>query len=319
MLLELNNVKKYFPKRKKGETVKAVENVNLSVELGENFGLVGESGSGKTTLARLIMGMIKLDSGTIMYEGEDLEKLKPHEINLLRQKMGIVFQNPYTSLNPRMTVYNIIAEPIKVYKIAKGTEVTDRVVEAMKEVGLSPDLYLNRYPHEFSGGQRQRIAIARTLSVDPKYAILDEPTSALDVSVQARILNLLLEMQHKKQITFFLISHNMGVIHYMCNRIGVMYSGSIVEIGSATDIFENAFHPYTINLIKLIPDFGMSFSKVESPKLISLPKSISLAQETKTICPFAMYCPNTTNPCFENSVPQLKEVSPGHKVACHLV
>ncbi len=313
MLIELNNVKKYFPKRKKGEMVKAVENVSISVEREESFGLVGESGSGKTTLARLIMGMIKPDSGTIKYEGQNLEKLKPHEIDLLRRKMGIVFQNPYSSLNPKMTVCDIIAEPIKVYKIAKGTEVTDRVVAVMRDVGLSPDLHLNRYPHEFSGGQRQRIAIARTISVDPQFVILDEPTSALDVSIQAQILNLVSELQRKKQITFFFISHNMGVIHYICNRIGVMYLGSIVEIGSVTDIFENAFHPYIINLIKSIPDFGMSFSKVE------LSKSMSLVQETKMICPFATYCPNATNRCFKNSAPQLKEVSPGHRVACHLV
>ena len=313
MLLELNNVKKYFSNRKKGEMVKAIEKVSLSVEQGEIFGLVGESGSGKTTLARLIMGMIKLNSGTIKYEGKDLEKLKPQEINLLRRKMGIVFQNPYSSLNPRMTVYNIIAEPIKAYKIAKGTEVTDRVVAIMKDVGLSPDLHLNRYPQEFSGGQRQRIAIARTLSVDPQFAILDEPTSALDVSVQAQILNLLSELQHKKQITLFLISHNMGVIYFMCNRIGVMYLGSIVETGSVTDIFENTLHPYTINLIKSIPDFGMVFYETK------LSKSISLAQETKMFCPFATHCSNAIKSCFENSAPQLKEVCPGHSVACHLV
>jgi oligopeptide/dipeptide ABC transporter ATP-binding protein len=317
MLLELCNVKKHFSKRnafKKSKVVKAVDNVSLSVERGETFGLVGESGSGKTTLARLIMGMIKLSAGAIKFDGKELDNLTPPEADLIRRQMGIVFQNPYSSLNPRMTVFDIIAEPIEVYRLAKGNEKKERIIALMEDVGLTPDLHLYRYPHEFSGGQRQRIAVARTMSFNPQFIILDEPTSALDVSVQAQILNLLAELKYKKRMTYFLISHNMGVIHHMCDRVGVMYLGSIVEIGTVSDIFEKAAHPYTKCLIDAIPDLEISF---KTPMLAK--SGVINNKSADTGCLFAPRCLKVTNECRQQTAPMLKEVSPGHWVSCYLV
>ena len=316
MLLELEKVQKYFAKRNglKGAGVtKAVDNVNFAVERGETFGLVGESGSGKTTLARMIMNMIQPTGGTIRFEDKDLTKLAPDKADLIRRQMGMVFQNPFSSLNPRMTVCNIIAEPLEVYRMAKGKEKEDRVEKILTSVGLSPELHMFRYPHEFSGGQRQRIAIARTMSVNPQFIILDEPTSALDVSVQAQILNLLVELRREKRMTYFLISHNMGVIHHMCNRIGVMYLGSIVEVGTTTDIFEKALHPYTKCLIDAIPDVDTPFKE---PQAVN---SGALSKRPEKGCIFAPRCSKAMADCSRNEAPKLKEVSPGHQVACFMI
>lgn len=317
MLLELKEVKKHFQKRiawNRIRTIRAVDGVSFGIHAGETFGLVGESGSGKTTLARLIMGMLVPTGGTVLFDAQDLGPLGGDELLRVRRRMGIVFQNPYNSLNPRMMVRDLIAEPLAAYGVRREDHAA-KVISLMQDVGLRPELHLHRYPHEFSGGQRQRIAIARTLSYDPQFIILDEPTSALDVSVQAQILNLLGDLQRSRDITYLLISHNMGVIRHMCTRVAVMYLGRVVELGPAEEIFARPLHPYTVCLIDSIPDLEAS---MERPPAARRVVSASNAA-TGGGCLFAPRCPRYKEDCAKEETPPLREVDRGHLVACHYI
>ncbi|UXS04585.1 ABC transporter ATP-binding protein [Agrobacterium tumefaciens] len=260
-MLEIKNVSKIFPGQRKGlfgrtEGFCALDDINLRVEKGKSFGLVGESGSGKTTLTRCILRLEMLTSGNILYDGANISKLNPTEMRRLRARLQIVFQDPYASLNPRMTVHDIVAEPLVIHRDIvpmSSRQQTERVLELLLQVGLREE-HLFRYPHEFSGGQRQRIGIARALAVKPEFLILDEPTSALDVSVQADVLNLLHRLQDELGLTYFFISHDLGVIRYICDDVAVIYRGKLVESGPVEDIFDRPKNDYTRLLIDAMPD-----------------------------------------------------------------
>jgi len=318
LLLQVRGLKKYFPlrgglfRRHIGD-VKAVDGVDLDILRGESFGLVGESGSGKTTLGKTILRLIEPTEGRIIFDGVDLCQLSEVEMRRRRAEMQIVFQDPYSSLNPRMTVKKIVGEPLLIHNRAKGRELEDRVRKLIKLVGLMDD-HLYRYPHEFSGGQRQRIGIARALALEPKMLILDEPTSALDVSVQAQVLNLLLELQERLELTYLFISHDLSVIRYICDRVALMYLGRIVEQGSVKEIFQEPLHPYTRALLSAIP--------IPDPDHVS--EEIILEGDVSTLgamgsgCRFAPRCPaEKMDICFEQE-PELRDLGGGHLVACHL-
>lgn len=260
-MLEIKNVSKIFPGQRRGlfgrtEGFHALDDVSLHVRKGKCFGLVGESGSGKTTLTRCVLRLETLTSGNIRYDGADIAKLTPNEMRHLRARLQIVFQDPYASLDPRMTIHDIVAEPLVIHRdIVPMTarQRTDRVLDLLLQVGLREE-HLFRYPHEFSGGQRQRIGIARALAVKPEFLILDEPTSALDVSVQADVLNLLHRLQEELGLTYFFISHDLGVIRYICDEVAVIYRGKLVESGPVEDIFERPTNEYTRMLLDAMPD-----------------------------------------------------------------
>jgi ABC-type oligopeptide transport system ATPase subunit len=259
-MLELDNVSKLFPGSRRGFTrgapVQALKEVSLSIHRGESFGLVGESGSGKTTLTRCILQLDKPTGGRILFEGEDLATLSPAALRSLRARIQIVFQDPMASLNPRMSIHDIVAEPLVVHQGVmglNGRQRTDRVAELLTLVGLGPQ-HLYRYPHEFSGGQRQRIGIARALATNPALLLLDEPTSALDVSVQAQVLNLLQDLQQRLGLTYLFISHDLAVIRYVCDRVALIHHGVIVEQGTRDQIFDAPAHEYTRHLLAAMPE-----------------------------------------------------------------
>jgi len=315
-LLEVRHLCKYFPLRgglfnQHAGEVKAVDDVSLSIPVGTSYGLVGESGSGKTTLGKVVLRLSEPTSGQILFEGDDLGQLTGQRLQEQRARMQMVFQNPYSSLDARKTVKSIVAEPLVIYKRAKGKELDDRVNTLIETVGLRRE-HLYRFPHEFSGGQRQRIGIARALALEPKLLILDEPTSALDVSVQSQILNLLLELQQRLGLTYLFISHDLGVIRYVCDRVGVMYLGRIVEESTTDALFADPKHPYTQGLLSAIPDPDPErrFAPVEiKGELRSLPPGY-------TGCRFAPRCPFVMEKCREMD-PAFIETA-GHWVACHL-
>jgi len=317
-LLQVRNLKKYFPVKGglfQGETgyVKAVDGVDLTIEEGQSFGLVGESGSGKTTVGKTILRLIEPTEGEIIFEGQDLCRLSESEMRKLRAEMQMIFQDPYSSLNPRMTVKRIVREPLLIHKWAKGRALDDRVRELISLVGLMED-HLYRYPHEFSGGQRQRIGIARALALEPKMLILDEPTSALDVSVQAQVLDLLLDLQQRLNLTYLFISHDLAVIRYICDRVALMYMGTILELGSVEDIFQQPMHPYTQALLSAMPVADPEYQ----PEEIILEGEISTLGGEEGTCRFAPRCPDRkSDRCIEEE-PVLKELQDGHLVACHL-
>ena len=256
-LLEVKNLKTWFPirqglLRKTVGHVRAVDDVSLTVMPGQTLGLVGESGCGKTTVGRTILRLIEATDGKVLFEGKDVFDLGSRDLKAIRQHMQIVFQDPAGSLNPRMSIGRILAEPIAVHKLAKGSELQDRVAHLLTRVGLSPD-YARRYPHEFSGGQRQRIGIARALSLNPKFIVCDEPVSALDVSIQSQILNLLDDLQDELGLSYLFIAHNLAVIEHFCDRIAVMYLGKIVEVADRHDLYATPKHPYTKALLSAVP------------------------------------------------------------------
>ena len=261
MSLYIQNVSKIFDGQRKGffgrsESFTALDNVSLSIEKGASFGLVGESGSGKTTLTRCILRLETLSAGNILFDGADIHKLTPLQMRRLRSRLQIVFQDPYASLDPRMTIHDIVAEPLVIHGDVvnlNARQRTERVMELLLQVGLKPE-HLFRYPHEFSGGQRQRIGIARALAVRPEFLILDEPTSALDVSVQAEVLNLLHGLQQELGLTYFFISHDLGVIRYICDDVAVIYRGKLVEQGPVAEMFDHPKSDYTRRLLDAIPD-----------------------------------------------------------------
>jgi len=316
-LLEVSDLKKHFPIRGGilGRTVGyvyAVDGISFEIRKGETMGLVGESGCGKTTVGRCILRLIEPTAGEIRFEGMDITKIDNKQMAKLRPKMQIVFQDPYASLNPRMTIKDIVGEPMLVNGVARGLELRRRVLELLLMVGLTED-HMNRFPHEFSGGQRQRIGIARALSLNPEFMVLDEPTSSLDVSVQAQTLNLLQDLQKKLGLTYLFISHNLSVIKHMSDRIAVMYLGKIVEIASKAELFRSQLHPYTQALFAAIPIPDPEISK----KRIVLGGDVPSPVNPPSGCRFHPRCP--LNRLCNEEEPQLIEVSKDHYVACHAV
>jgi peptide/nickel transport system ATP-binding protein len=316
-LLAVRNVSKTFAirgglfKARVGE-MRAVDDVSLTIPAGTSYGLVGESGSGKTTLGKVILRLIEPTTGQILFEGTDLGQLTGDELQRQRAGMQMVFQNPYSSLNPRMTVKSTVAEPLVIFGRAHGKELDDRVRSLIATVGLR-DEHLYRFPHEFSGGQRQRIGIARALALEPKLLVLDEPTSALDVSVQSQILNLLLDIQQRLGLTYLFISHDLAVIRYVCDRVGVMYLGRIVEEAAVDELFAQPQHPYTRSLLSAIPepDPDRRFQPIEILGEIG-----RLAPDDHG-CRFAPRCAFVMDTCRQID-PPLQATQAAHFVACHL-
>lgn len=311
-LLEVKNLKKYF-KTSKG-MLHAVDDVSFTIEAGKTLGIVGESGCGKSTAGRSILRLIEPTSGEVNFEGRDITKLSQEEMRRMRKKMQIIFQDPFSSLDPRMTVNQIISQPIINNRLLKGkNNIENRVIELMETVGLAERL-INTYPHELDGGRRQRIGIARALAMDPSFIVCDEPVSALDVSIQAQILNLLKELQEKMGLTYMFITHNLSVVNYFSDDIAVMYLGQIVEKAPAEELFNNPLHPYTQALLSAIPvpELGSRRERILLKGEITSP--VNLPDE----CRFAKRCAYAQDRCRQG-IPPLKEVSPGHFVACVLV
>jgi oligopeptide/dipeptide ABC transporter ATP-binding protein len=317
-LLSVEHLKKYFPiyrgvLGRATAHVKAVDDISFSIDKGETFGLVGESGCGKTTAGRAVLRLLEPDGGTIRFDGTDLLSLGKHELRKKRRDMQIIFQDPYASLNPRMTVRTIVGEPFAIHGIASGSERDDRVADLLKTVGLDSSV-VHRYPHEFSGGQRQRIGIARALALKPKFIVADEPVSALDVSIQAQIINLLAELQQQFGLTYLFISHAIPVIEHISTRIGVMYLGKIVEAGTSKHICTAPKHPYTQALLSAVP----IPDPVAKKQRIVLGGDVPTPINPPSGCRFHTRCPIAVDRCKVEE-PPLRRIEDGRDVACHLV
>ena len=313
-ILQLRDLTKIFHSRG-SITVRAVEGVSLEIREGESFGLVGESGSGKSTLARLIPRLVEPTAGDIVFMGRSVMGRPEREMRLLREHIQIVFQNPYSSLNPRMTVRQLIGEPLLVHKRMAGAALDSRVREMMNLVGLNPE-HTNRFPHEFSGGQRHRIGIARALVLDPRLLILDEPTSALDVSVQAQILNLLIDLQQKFRLTYLLITHDLSIVRYMCDRVALMYLGKIVEQGAAGQVLGRPKHPYTQALLRDVPSTDPDQHMLDN---VVLESDTTSAPWSGQGCRFSPRCPAAQIDACRTLEPPLLDVEDQQLAACHLV
>lgn len=308
-LLEVKNLKKYFETPK--GTLHAVDDVSFSIDGGRTLGVVGESGCGKSTTGRAILRIIEPTSGKVLFDGEDVGKLNREEMRRMRTQMQIIFQDPFSSLNPRKTVSETIAEPLKLNRIVTDKRARmERVLEIMEIVGLAERL-INSYPHELDGGRRQRIGIARALALNPKFIVCDEPVSALDVSIQAQILNLMGELQEKMGLTYLFITHDLSVVHYFADDIAVMYLGRLIEKASAKELFLRPLHPYTQALLSAIPVPSLHNRR----KRIILKGEISSPVNPKPGCRFAGRCPFAEPRCREEE-PQLRELEPGHFAAC---
>lgn len=316
-ILEVKDVKKYFPLgkgklKKDAPCVKAVDGISLDLYEGETLGLVGESGCGKSTLGRTIIRLYDPTEGEVIFKGQDVSKLSKKEMRKLREEMQFIFQDPYSSLNPRMNVFNILAEPLLAHgKFKRGPELEAYVKDLMEKCGL-PSYYCYRFPHQFSGGQRQRIGIARSLALQPSFIICDEPVSALDVSIQSQILNLMMDMQQENNISYIFISHDLSVVKHISDRVGVMYLGNMVELGDKDEIYNNPSHPYTRALMAAIPQPDPD--KRSEMKLIEgeIPSNVN----TPSGCKFHPRCPFAKDICKEQ-VPEVKEIEPRHFVQCH--
>ncbi|RJQ63569.1 MAG: dipeptide ABC transporter ATP-binding protein [Desulfobacteraceae bacterium] len=315
-LLEVRQLKKYFPVarglfHRTRSYVKAVDGVDLTIRRGETMGLVGESGCGKSTLGYCILRLEEPTSGQVLFEGQDILSRSKKDMQALRRNMQIIFQDPYASLNPRKTVRQTIGEAFQIHGLLKTGQRQERMRELMEVVGLQPE-HLYRYPHEFSGGQRQRISISRALALNPKLVIADEPVSALDVSIQAQILNLLVSLQEKYHLTYLFISHDLGVVRHLCDRISVMYLGRIVELSASPILYVQPGHPYTASLISAVP-VANPFRKRHR---MHLPGDVPSPIDTPAGCSFHPRCPNREKICSMES-PMLGQIETGHWVACH--
>ncbi len=316
-LLEVNRLRKFFPVRgglfnQRTDDFRAVDDVSFALQAGKTLGLVGESGSGKTTIGKCILRLLEPTAGQILYDEQDITHLKQRELRRLRSEIQMIYQAPAASLNGRMTVGQIVSEPLWIHESLKGDAARERVLELMHVVGLKEEHYY-RYPHEFSGGQQQRIGIARALAVQPRLIVLDEPTSALDVSVQAQILNLLQDLQDQFGLTYLFISHDLGVVRYMCDEVALLYLGKIVEVAETEVIFEEPKHPYTQALISAIPEPDPDLQREEI--IIQGDLSHNFPQKG---CPFAPRCHAEKLATCETIPPPLVEVDRAHQVACHL-
>lgn len=313
-IIDVIDLRKYFPVKRKAfakqEWLRAVDGITFSLRDGAVFALVGESGSGKSTVARLILRLSLPTSGKISFQGDDIQSLKRDSLLQFRKSVQIIFQDPFASLNPRMTVFDTLSEPFKIHRLVKKPDLQGRVVSLLNSVGLQSDI-LNRYPHEFSGGQRQRLCIARALAVSPKIIVADEPLSALDVSIQAQILNILQGLQKQSNISFLFISHDLRVVQYFSDEVAVMYLGKIVEHAGTNDLFGTPFHPYTVELLASAPRIKPDGRKREILKG-DVPSPINIPPG----CPFHPRCPKRFDPC-DKVVPGLKETK-GRFVSCHL-
>lgn len=312
-LVSIENVSKHFDVG--GVILKAVSGINLDIYKGETVGLVGESGCGKSTLGRVVMGIYEPTEGQVVFDGKVVNTKKTKNRVAYAKHAQMIFQDPYASLNPRMTVGDIIAEGMEIHNMYDSKKRQERVVELLELVGLNKE-HANRFPHEFSGGQRQRIGIARALAIEPEFLVCDEPISALDVSIQSQVINLLIELQKKLGLTYLFIAHDLDIVRYISDRIAVMYLGHLVELGTSDEVYNNALHPYSQALLSAvpIPDPDMEKEKKriilqgDVPSPINLPKG----------CPFAGRCTKACDKCHSEK-PKLREVRPGHFVACHIV
>ncbi len=316
-ILELRNLKKYFYikgglLKGAGGNVKAVDGVSFDMYKGETIGLVGESGCGKSTLGRTIVRLYEPTEGEVIFKGEDISHIDKRQLKPLRKQIQLIFQDPYSSLNPRMNVSTIVGEALLAHGLVKkGKDYMDRVSEIIEICGLS-SYHINRYPHQFSGGQRQRIGIARALALNPEFIVCDEPVSALDVSIQSQILNLMMDLQEKMGLSYLFISHDLSVVKHISNRIGVMYLGSIVEMANKKELYDNPGHPYTRALLAAIPVPNPSKRKKMEAISGEIPSNVNVP----TGCKFNTRCPYRKDICGEE-VPQSVEVQPGHFIACH--
>ena len=321
ILLEVKDLKMYFPVssgmlfQRTTAYVKAVDGISFTVKRGETLGLVGESGCGKTTTGRCILQLYKPTAGQVIFDGQDLTKLKTKQMRAMRREMQVIFQDPYSSLNPRMTAGNIIGEPLIVHGLVKGkAEYREKVADLLQNVGLNPYMS-DRFPHEFSGGQRQRIGVARALSVSPKFIVADEPVSALDVSIQAQIINLLEDLQAQFNLTYLFIAHDLSVVRHISDRVGVMYLGHIVEMAERNEIYRNPIHPYTKALLSAVP--------IPDPVLDAQRERVMLTGEVPSPlnppsgCVFHPRCPVANDEC-STVTPELREMGPEHQAACIL-
>ncbi len=316
-VLEVTALKKHFPVRKgllrrSAGTVFAVDGVSFEVGQGETLSLVGESGCGKSTLARTAMRLIEPTSGTIRLEGQDVTRLSRREMQPYRRELQMIFQDPFSSLNPRMKAGDIVGEPLKVHGLSHGADARERVSALFEQVGLRPT-QMQSFPHEFSGGQRQRISIARALALSPKLIIADEPVSALDVSIQAQVINLLMDLQQRRGLSYLLVAHDLAVVEHISHRVAVMYLGKIVEQAEKRNVFDTPLHPYTQALLSAVP---LPNPKVKREKRI-LQGDVPSPMNPPSGCPFHTRCPHAFEPC-KSVAPAFGEVAPGHEAACHL-
>ena len=309
-LVEVQHLVKHFRVEDSEAVLRAVDDVSFQIGAGETLGLVGESGCGKSTVGRCVLRLYEPTAGEVLFEGRNILDLAPSELQKLRREMQIIFQDPYASLNPRLSILSIVSEPLKIHGISNKTEQRDRVADLLKRVGLDPN-YMNRYPHEFSGGQRQRLGIARALALNPKLIVCDEPVSALDVSVQAQVVNLLQDLQSEFGLTYLFISHGLAVVEHISDRVAVMYLGKIVEIADARDLYSDPLHPYTKALLSAIP--------IPDPRQkrerIVLAGDVPTPIDPPSGCRFRTRCPWAIEDCAK-VVPELREIKPGHVAAC---
>jgi oligopeptide transport system ATP-binding protein len=321
VLVDVSDLRVYFPVtaglifQRKVADVKAVDGINFAIKKGETLGLVGESGCGKSTTGRAILQLYRPTTGSINFDGHELTRMKSGELRRFRRRMQMIFQDPYASLNPRMSVGSIISEPLAIHNLAKGKARKERVQELLRVVGLNP-YYANRYPHEFSGGQRQRIGIARALAVEPQFIVADEPVSALDVSIQAQIINLMEDLQDEYNLTYLFIAHDLSVVRHISDRVAVMYLGRVAELADRNELYENPLHPYTKALLSAVP--------VPDPSVEAKRERIILTGDVPSPlrpppgCNFHTRCPIAIEECRER-IPEFREIVPGHFVACHRV
>ncbi|MCH9626230.1 MAG: Oligopeptide transport ATP-binding protein OppF [Chlamydiales bacterium] len=311
VLVEIQNISKSFKIGK--NNLQAVQNLSLQIFKGETLGLVGESGCGKSTVGRTLIRLHTLTSGKVLFDGDDLSTFSDNEMKQVRRKMQFIFQDPYASLNPRMTVQEIIGEPLDIHRLAKGSARKTRIKELLRLVGLNEN-HMSRFPHEFSGGQRQRIGIARALAVEPDFIICDEPISALDVSIQAQIVNLLKSLQKKMGLTYLFIAHDLSMVKYISDRVAVMYLGQLMELAPSDKLYADPKHPYTQALLSSIPDPAIE----QKRKRIVLAGEIPNSLHPPKGCPFSSRCPLAIEKCHKKA-PPWKKIAEGHFAACHLV